>query len=93
MITTKRIRDSLRISHNAMDDEIRRNIHTCLMDLKRIGVDKSKDDALIHKACELYCKWQFDYEGKGESYQKHYEQLRDSMGLTEEYRCTTNKSD
>lgn len=55
-----------------------------------IQVDKSgnpvlKDDALINQSLKLYCKWQEDYESKGEQYEKSYEGLRDSMSLCGDY--------
>ena len=92
MITAAESKVMLRISHDALNKEIEGNIAACLLDVARTGVDKSKDTQLLDKACELYCKWQFDFEGKGDRYQKNYEQLRDSMSLAGDYRCTTNKS-
>ena len=38
------------------------------------------------KAVELYCKASFDFQGKGEQYQKSYEALRDSLSLSGEYK-------
>lgn len=84
MINEAEIRKNMRISHTSLDNEIKRNIDTCLLDMKRVGVN-IKDDELINKACELYCKAQFDYLGKGEQFQKNYEQLRDALSLTEGY--------
>lgn len=76
------IRKTMRISHTALDTEIESNIQTCLMDLERVGVNKDVDSPLIFKACELYCKWQFDYQGKADQYKRNYEELRDSMSLS-----------
>ena len=88
MITAKEIRESMRISHEKLDKDIQRNIDTCLLDLERAGVDGGDENRLLDKACELYCKWQYDYQGKGEQYRDHYEKLRDVMSLSEGYRCT-----
>lgn len=85
MIRVEDLRKSMRFSHNMLDDEIERNIDTALLDMSRAGVDTAKDSRLADKACELYCKAQFDYQGKGEQYMKSYEKLRDSMSLAGEY--------
>ena len=85
MISKEEIRKSMRISHTGLDDEIKRNIDTCLLDMERAGVNVKKEDQLLDKACELYCKAQFNYLGKGEQFQKNYEQLRDSLSLAEKY--------
>lgn len=79
------IRKSMRITHNALDDDIQRNIDTCLLDLERVGVDITKESELKIKACELYCKSEFDYQGKGDIYKKKYEDLRDSMSMAGDY--------
>lgn len=80
------IKKSMRITHNVLDDDIQRNISACLLDLERVGVSVITESDLQTKACELYCKWQYDYQGKGEQYSKHYEQLRDAMSLCGAYR-------
>lgn len=85
-ISVESIRKSLRISHNALDDEIRGNLSACLLDLERVGVDRDNVSELTRKACDSYCKWQCDFQGKGEQYRKNYESLRDSMALCKLYR-------
>lgn len=87
MTNTEKIRKSMRITHAQLDDEIERNINTALRDLRRVGID-TKDNDLIDKACELYVKAQFDYMGKGEQFWGHYEDMRDAMSMTGEYKCT-----
>lgn len=90
MISVMDVRKSMRISHNALDTDIDRNVEAARLDMSRVGIDtESKDDALIDKAIELYCKAQFNYQGKGEQFLKNYEKLRDSMSLAGEYRCET----
>lgn len=84
------IKLSMRLTNNALDDDIKRNIDACLLDLERVGVDKSKETELLNKACELYVKWQYDYQLKGDRYQKNYELLRDSMSLAEKYKEQSN---
>lgn len=43
------------------------------------------DDELIHKAIELYCKAQADYNGKGEQLQQAFQKLSDSLALCGDY--------
>lgn len=86
----EKIKKSLRIRHNSLDDEIENNIEICLLLLKGVGISEDKictdtDDKLIFKACELYCKWQFNFDNQAERYQKSYESLRDFLSLGGEY--------
>ena len=85
MIPVEDVKKSMRIGHNLSDDEIQRNIETALLDMSRVGVNVDKKNQLVDKACELYCKAQFDYQGKGESYLKNYEKLRDGMSMSGEH--------
>lgn len=91
----EQIKQSMRISHNALDEMLQTDIEAGALDLLRVGVlpyledpdggKTLKDDALIYKALELYAKAQEDYEGKGERYQLSYEKLRDSLSLCGDY--------
>lgn len=87
MITAEQVRKKMRISHAHMDDDITDNIAAARLDMGRVGIDPDRDDALTDKAVELYCKAQFDYLGKGEQFQQHYERLRDAMSMAGEYKC------
>lgn len=98
----RKIKTALRISHKNLDLNIESNINAALLDMKRLGIETFKKDndgnmilendkkqikdTLVEKAVELYCKAQFDFQGKGEQYQKSYEALRDSLSLSGEYR-------
>ena len=75
------IKESMRISHDQLNADIQRNIDACLLDLQRVGVDTSKQDGLIVRACELFVKSEYDYGGKGEQFKKRYEELRDSLSM------------
>lgn len=80
------IRSRLRLRHDKLDDEIKENIETCLLLLEGVGIRKlDLSDRLILKACELYCKWQFDYDGKGERFEQAYSGLRDFLSLGGDY--------
>ena len=73
-----------------LDDDISHNIAACMLDMIRVGISKTKavsdsQDHLIIKAAELYCKWQYDFNNKGDTYKEAYEKLRDSLSLCEDY--------
>ena len=87
------IKKSMRITHDALDSEIAGNIDTALLELSRVGISvegitstSANSNKLIQKACELYCKWQMDYMGKGEQFQKNFNSLSDALSLCEQYK-------
>lgn len=81
----EKIKKSMRISHTAINEEIERNNKTCKHDLEMAGVYCKEDDCLFCKACEIYNKWQLNYMGKGEQFERAYSNLKDSMGLCGDY--------
>lgn len=86
----EKIKMSLRIFHTMLDTDITSNIVACMLELQRVGVaayaaDPESQDALIVKAAELYCKWQYDFNGKGDQFQKAFENLRDALSLCDNY--------
>ncbi len=86
----EKIKMSMRIFHTMLDTDITGNIAACMADLKRVGVGAAlavdtSEDALICKAAELYCKWQYDFGGKGEQFKQAYENLRNAISLCENY--------
>ena len=89
----KDIKDSMRIRHSALDAGIKNDIAAATADMIRVGVQpyfnvkkkRLKDDPLIHKAVELYCKAQADYMGKGPQFEASYEKLRDALSLCGDY--------
>lgn len=89
----KEIKDSMRISHSKLDADIEGNIVAAAADMLRVGIQpysgpkhkRLKDDRLIRKAVELYCKAQADYLGKGPQFEASYENLRDALSLCGDY--------
>lgn len=88
------VRNSMRISHVKLDNAILDDIEAGALDLKIAGVlpwviinEKCalKKDPLLYKALELYCKWQEDFQGKGEMYEKSYKNLKDALALCGDY--------
>lgn len=86
----KKIKLSMRIYHEMLDTDIQSNIDACMLDLKRVGVHENiavdtSEDALIYKAAELYCKWQYDFNGKGDQFRQAYKSLRDALSFCDTY--------
>lgn len=84
------IKNDLRISHNKLDKDINDNIESCILNLNMAGVyplkkeDKNYDE-LIKTAIKYYCRWVYDFNGKGEVYQKAFENLKMSLSLSGDY--------
>ncbi len=89
----EKIKVSMRIRHSELDTDIRNNIMAAASDLSRVGVmpyanvkkKALKEDPLIEKAVELYCKAQADFLGKGDQFEVSYEKLRDALSLCGDY--------
>lgn len=79
------MKDRLRLSSNDLDDDITANISACEAELQRVGIVYDETSALIVKAVELYIKWQWDYLGKGDKFEKNFCDLRDALSLCAAY--------
>lgn len=83
----EKVKKALRLSNNALDDDLKRNIDAALLDMGRVGVGADKTENELAVQCVvLYCKWIYNFMGKGDDYLKAYERLRDAMSMCEEYR-------
>ena len=92
------IKSALRFTGNARDTEIQDNISSALLELSRVGVDVSgldwtsgDADKLIVKACEIYCKWQFDFLEKGEKFERNFKELCNALAVTSAYLVSENE--
>lgn len=77
-----KIRKSIRITTEEFDDQIKGYCDYVKQDLISHNMDArnwSTVDPIIYMCCELYCKYMFDYENKGEWYHKRYRAVRDNM--------------
>ena len=82
----EKIKHSLRIGHNGIDEDIKEHIDACKLDLQRVGVKKIEDtDALIIQAMKLYVKWHLNFEDEADRYQNAYEMLRNSLAMCGDY--------
>ena len=80
-----KIKKSLRISHSKLDEDIQANINACLLDLTIAGVTAKAEDELIIQAVKLYCKWQFDFCGGADRFEKAYYNLKMALALNGDY--------
>ena len=80
------VKQSLHISHNKLDEEIKSKVESCKLDMKRVGISTDSEDELIYILCELYVKWHLNFNGMGETFRMNYEQMRDAVSLADQYR-------
>ena len=73
------------------DNEIKGYIQSCKNNLILGGVKEANikdDDESIRTTVKAYCKWQLDFQGKGERWEKIYKGLKTSLVLDRRYSCT-----
>ena len=82
-----KVKNSLRISHDLLDDDLTDTIAACLADLQVCGVqDPQQTDPLIMNAVKLFCKVAFtDDTGKAAAYQERYDALKACLMMAEGY--------
>ena len=83
-----KVKTSLRISHNVLDDDLTDTIEACLQDLDVCGVqDPYVGDPLILNAVKLFCKAAYtDDTGKAAAYQARYDALKSCLMMAERYK-------
>lgn len=89
------IRNALRFSSEALDDEIQDTIDACYKDMQRVGIEifdeegKIKEsverNALIIACQKQYARWMFNFENAAERYRISYESMRDGISLCGDY--------
>lgn len=86
-----KVKTTLRISHNALDDDLADCISACLKDLNVCGVQAPVlDDPLILNAVKLYCRAEFtDDTGKAADYMARYNALKSCLMMAGDYREAT----
>ena len=83
----KQIKQSLRISHDKLDEAIQADIDACLRDLHVVGVIYADEtDPLILNAIKLWCRAYYtDDVVKSAEYFKRYEALKACLMMAEGY--------
>lgn len=83
------IKLALKIRSSIFDDELNVYINSCIYDMKRLGVIESKivgsDDHIINIII-AYCKYQIDFEQKGERWHNIYDNMLRSIALDSRYK-------
>ena len=85
--TVAKIKTSLRISHEKLDEDIAVDIDACLADLSVCGIiGPSEDDPLILNAIKLYCRSLYtDDTAKGAEYLRRYDAMKACLMMAGEY--------
>lgn len=78
-------KSALRLTTTALDDEISDEVDACLLRLHLAGADGAEEDPLVKDAVRAYVRWQHDFCGRGDEWKTCFEELRDTMGLSDEY--------
>ena len=92
----EQMRAALRISSTseAITEEIRDTIEACKLDLRAAGVVRiDETDALIARAIRLYCRADFNFNGKGAEYRQSYDAQKMSLSLDGDYNVAVSESD
>lgn len=87
MDTLTKIKQSLRITHEKLDEDIKADIDACLFDLKLVGITNADEtDPLIFNAIKLWCRSLYtDDTVKAAEYLKRYEALKACLMMAEGY--------
>ena len=88
-----KVKNNLRISHNALDDDLSDTVAACLRDLEIYGIqvptpdDPQETDPLILNAIKLYTKAETtDDPTKAAAYRERYNALKSCLGMAGEYK-------
>lgn len=87
METLERIKQAIRRSHGALDDDLMADIDACRADLRICGIIHAPDDdPLIFNAIKLYCKsTNTDDPAKASEWLRRYEALKACLMMAEGY--------
>ena len=76
---------ALRLTTNALDDELADEIDACLSRMHLAGAEGADEDPLVKDAVRAFVRWQHDFCGRGDEWKTCFEELRDAMGLSDDY--------
>jgi len=78
-------RQAIRITGTALDTELSEEIETCKSMLRMGGVREGfTGSAMERAAIRTYVRWQHNYMGEAERWERNFGQLRDAMALCTE---------
>ena len=87
MTTLDKIKTTLRISHDKLDEDIQADIDACLADLSVCGIIHADEtDPLIFNAIKLWCRSLYtDDTAKAAEWLRRYEALKACLQIAEGY--------
>ena len=72
----------LRIDYDDLDKDIAANIAAAVTDLGIAGV--ANTDELTMRAVKLFCRRQYDFDGRADAYDKAYEALKKVLSVAQD---------
>lgn len=89
----EKVKLDLRMDFDDIDADIIDNIRAALADIGIAGIETTIEDTengmLILRAVKLFCRWQYDFDGKGEQYERAYNQLKAVLSIDLDSRAVT----
>ena len=87
MTTLEKIKLTIRISHDKLNEDIQADIDACLADLRLCGIIYAgEEDPLVYNAIKLWCRSLYtDDPEKGAEYLRRYESLKACLMVAEGY--------
>nr|DAH15942.1 MAG TPA: hypothetical protein [Bacteriophage sp.] len=77
---------ALRLTTTALDAELADEVAACLSRLHLAGAEGQDSDPLVKDAVRAYVRWQHDFCGRGDEWKTCFEEIRDAMGLSDDYK-------
>ena len=83
----QKVKTDLRIDFDDLDADISDNIAAAQQDLQTAGVKSAVEvtDELTLRAIKLYCRWQYNFDGRAEQYENAYNKLKITLALSGEH--------
>lgn len=84
----EKVKLALRYRNNLFDEEINVYIDSCFNNLKLADIDEAKlveTDNNIVNVVICYCKWQLNFQDKGQEWERVYKDLKTAIALDKNY--------
>ena len=85
----EKVKIAIKQKSNLFDDEIMLYIDACKINLTHPGINPDRfveTDSAVMNAVICYVKWQMNFQGKSEQWEKIYKDLRLSLVLDSRYK-------
>lgn len=84
----EKVKADLRFDFDDLDNDVSDNISAALLELRAAGVKSGTEemDMLTLRAVKLYCRWQYNFDGRAEQYEKAYSALKTALSLDTDHR-------